>query len=61
MKTIRHEIKLEGSVKLLLGVLAFSLILNALSPLISPQEAQAYLMDAESFNIDLNVNCVGCN
>ena len=41
MKTIKHEIKLERSVKIILGVLALGIFLNAFAivDLISPAEA----------------------
>jgi ribose 5-phosphate isomerase len=41
MKTIKHEIKLERSVKIILGVLALGIFLNAfaIDDIISPAEA----------------------
>ena len=41
MKTIKHEIKLEKSVKIILGVLALGIFLNAFAivDLISPAKA----------------------
>ena len=41
MKTIKHEIKLERSVKIILGVLALGIFLNAfaIDDIISPAKA----------------------
>ena len=41
MKTVKHEIKLERSVKIILGVLALGIFLNAFAivDLISPAKA----------------------
>ena len=42
MKTVKHEIKLERSVKIILGVLAVGVLLNAftIGDIISPAEAR---------------------
>ena len=48
MKTIKHEIKLERSVKIILGVLALGIFLNAfaIDDIISPAEARHIVGDA---------------
>jgi len=40
-RVVEHEIKLEKSVKIILGVLAFGVFLNAFAPAFSVREAFA--------------------
>ena len=40
-RVIEHEIKLEKSVKIILGVLAFGVFLNAFAPVLDVREAFA--------------------
>ena len=42
-RVIEHEIKLEKSVKVILGVLALGVLLNAFAPVFSVREALAEL------------------
>ena len=48
MKTVKHEIKLERSVKIILGVFAVGVLLNAFTivDLISPAKARHIVGDA---------------
>ena len=41
-RVIEHEIKLEKSVKIILGVLAFGVFLNAFAPVFDVRKAFAY-------------------
>ena len=59
-RVVEHEIKLEKSVKIILGVLALGVLLNAFAPAFSVKEAFAELGGA-SFD-PVYINCVkGCN
>jgi hypothetical protein len=40
-RVVEHEIKLEKSVKIILGVLAFGVLLNAFAPVLDVREALA--------------------
>ena len=65
MKTVKHEIKLERSVKIILGVLALGIFLNAFATPIS-QELFG-LKDAlaawghNTSNSPFYIECSGCN
>ena len=52
---VKHEIKLEKSVKIILGVLALGVLLNAFAPAFSVREAFAEL----GYGDRLNVTVVG--
>jgi len=58
-RKVVHEVKLETSVKIILGVLAIGGCVNAVLPAFSVQEALA----AFDGNISgfLTVDCLGCN
>ena len=73
MKTVKHEIKLERSVKIILGVLALGIFLNAFA---NPIAQEMFgIKDALADYIDvnggiaitswpsgyLNVSCSGCS
>ena len=45
-RVIEHEIKLEKSVKIILGVLAFGVFLNAFAPVFDVRKAFAELTDS---------------
>ena len=53
-KTITHEVKLQKSVIVILGVMAFGLCANVFAPALSVKEALAL----ESYDV-LNVNVSG--
>jgi hypothetical protein len=44
-RVVEHEIKLEKSVKVILGVLALGVLLNAFAPVFSVREALAGVSD----------------
>ena len=56
MKTIKHEIKLERSVKLILGVFAVGILLNAFSTPIAQEmfgikDSMAEIFDGSMLNV----------
>ena len=63
MKTVKHEIKLERSVKIILGVLALGIFLNAFATPISKElfgikDAHAY---QGSISMPVYIKCLsGC-
>lgn len=59
-RVIEHKIKLEKSVKIILGVLAFGVFLNAFAPAFSVREAFAELYGGESLNVFVS-GSVGCD
>ena len=63
-RVIEHEIKLEKSVKIILGVLAFGVFLNAFAPVFDVRKAFA-LDSGDSIRVSLSghtsVSCIGCN
>ena len=65
MKTVKHEIKLERSVKIILGVLALGIFLNAFATPIGEElfgikEALAYTYTGDSTN-PIFIRCLsGC-
>ena len=62
-RVVEHEIKLEKSVKIILGVLALGVLLNAFAPAFSVREAFAELVDGSTLYITHSgrVQCSGCN
>ena len=56
-----YEIKLEKSVKVILGAFALGMILNAVAPDFPLKEALAMEMLNHSGSFFLDVNCNGCN
>ena len=57
-KTIKHEIKLQKSVIVILGILAIGVFANAFEPAFGVKEALAELSDGAT--LYLNINCNGC-
>ena len=62
-RVVEHKIKLEKSVKIILGVLAFGVFLNAFAPAFSVREAFAELSSNSILHLSLSggVECYGCN
>ena len=59
-RTITHEIKLEKSVKIIIGIFAIGVFLNVFSPLLETKSALASL-GSVMFN-PVYIECVrGCN
>jgi len=50
-KTITHEVKLQKSVIIILGIMAFGLCANVFAPALSVKEAQAALFDGSTLYI----------
>ena len=63
MKTIKYEVKLERSVKIILGVLATGILLNAFSTPIGMElfGIKEALSDFTKISGYLTVDCMGCN
>jgi hypothetical protein len=57
-KTITHEVKLQKSVIVILGVMAFGLCANAFAPTLSVKSALADWSGSPKLEIDLK--CRGC-
>ena len=62
-RVVEHKIKLEKSVKIILGVLAFGVFLNAFAPVFSVREAFAELFPGQVVKVQLvdtpvEVRCV---
>ena len=62
-RVVEHEIKLEKSVKIILGVLALGVLLNAFAPAFDVREAFADVMFPMGSSVDFPVyiKCDGCN
>jgi hypothetical protein len=63
-RVIEHKIKLEKSVKIILGVLAFGVFLNAFAPAFSVREAFAELYGGSQITVKVSggLDCYsGCN
>ena len=62
-RTIKHEIKLQKSVIILLGFLAFGVCANAFAPAFSIKDAMAELSFGDQLNIRHSgtIDCNGCN
>ena len=59
-RVVEHKIKLEKSVKIILGVLAFGVFLNALAPVLDVRKAFAYSL-GESMYSPVHIVCdTGC-
>ena len=56
-RKVVHEVKLETSVKIILGVLAIGVGLNAILPAFSVQEALAAMQNISG---SLSISCRGC-
>ena len=60
-RVVEHEIKLEKSVKIILGVLALGVLLNAFAPAFSVREAFADITSRGSWNNPVHIECErGC-
>ena len=59
-RVVEHKIKLEKSVKIILGVLAFGVFLNAFAPVFDVREAFAELYGGESLNVFVSGG-IGCD
>ena len=61
-RVVEHKIKLEKSVKIILGVLAFGVFLNAFAPAFDVRKAFA-LDNYDSISVNLGgvFTCNGCN
>jgi len=58
-RTITHEIKLEKSVKIIIGIFAIGVFLNVFSPLLETKSALAELSSGNY--LDINLYCMrGC-
>jgi hypothetical protein len=63
-RTITHEVKLEKSVKIIIGIFAIGVFLNVFSPLLSTKSALAELDSGDGIRVTLSgsVACrAGCN
>ena len=65
-RVVEHEIKLEKSVKIILGVLAFGVFLNAFAPVFDVRKAFAELKPHDTISVSVvgsvGVECFsGCN
>ena len=64
-RTITHEIKLEKSVKIIIGIFAIGVFLNVFSPLLETKSAIAQLNNADDLYLKhsgtIRINCSGCN
>ena len=61
MKTIKYEVKLEKSVKIILGILAVGVLFNAFSTPIAIELFGIKEALAESISGTISVICHGCN
>ena len=53
-RTITHEVKLEKSVKILLGIFAIGVFLNVLSPLLETNTALAELDGGDRIRVEIS-------
>ena len=53
-RTIKHEVKLEKSVKIILGIFAIGVFLNVFSPLLETKSALAELSDLDTIKVRLS-------
>ena len=62
-RTITHEVKLEKSVKILLGIFAIGVFLNVFSPLLETKTALAELESHSTLYVEHSgyISCRGCN
>ena len=56
-RTITHEVKLEKSVKIIIGIFAIGVFLNVFSPLLETKSALAVRGDS-TYN-PIHIKCVG--
>ena len=62
-RTITHEVKLEKSVKIIIGIFAIGVFLNVFSPLLETKTAFAELFDYATLQVSHSghITCSGCN
>jgi len=63
-RTITHEVKLEKSVKIIIGIFAIGVFLNVFAPLLATKTALAELGYGDTLMVHLSgsVSCAsGCN
>ena len=53
-RVVEHKIKLEKSVKIILGVLAFGVFLNAFAPVFDVRKAFAELNNGDRIRVSLS-------
>ena len=59
-RVVEHEIKLEKSVKVILGVLALGVLLNAFAPAFDVRKAFAELNSDDHLNVYVMGGSIGC-
>ena len=60
-RVVEHEIKLEKSVTIILGVLAFGVFLNAFAPVFNVRKVFADITDKGSYGNPVYIDCKsGC-
>ena len=60
-RTITHEIKLEKSVKIIIGIFAIGVFLNVFSPLLETKSALAELSGGDKIRVQMEYRCKdGC-
>ena len=60
-RTITHEIKLEKSVKIIIGIFAIGVFLNVFSPLLETKSALAELTSGDKLQVEMFYRCMsGC-
>ena len=57
-RTITHEVKLEKSVKIIIGIFAIGVFLNVFSPLLETKTALAELNNLDT--LDIKLYCMVC-
>ena len=58
-RVVEHKIKLEKSVKIILGVLAFGVFLNAFAPVFDVREVFASELFGSSRDFPFYISCLG--
>ena len=58
-RVVEHEIKLEKSVKIILGILAFGVFLNAFAPVFDVRKAFA-LDSGDNLNVYVTDGSISC-
>ena len=60
-RTITHEVKLEKSVKIIIGIFAIGVFLNVFSPLLETKSALAELYGGDKIKVEMEYRCrYGC-
>ena len=60
-RKITHEVKLQKSVIIILGVLAVGVMANAFAPAFSVRDALAQVTQGTSSWSPIHIKCDGCN